>query len=76
MSVAPRVPLVVPGTRADLKATETFAPRLLSDELIDTRLTRIARQSDRIDPATFVQNVRWAPEPKAGVGASAGAQRR
>jgi UDP-sulfoquinovose synthase len=51
-------------------------PRLLSEELIDTMLTRIARQRDRIDPATFVQNVRWAPEPRAGIGTSAGAQRR
>jgi len=51
-------------------------PRLLDEELIDTMLARIAEQRDRIDPATFVQDVRWAPEPRAGVGASVGAQRR
>jgi UDP-sulfoquinovose synthase len=51
-------------------------PRLLNEELIDTMLARIAEQRDRIDPATFVQNVRWTPEPKAGVGSSVGAQRR
>jgi UDP-sulfoquinovose synthase len=51
-------------------------PRLLDEELIDTMLKRIAEQRNRIDPAMFVQNVRWAPEPKPGVGSAAGAQRR
>jgi len=51
-------------------------PRLLNEELIDTMLTRIAEHRDQIDPATFVQNVRWAPGPKAEVGVSAEAQRR
>ena len=37
-------------------------PRLLDEELIDTMLVRISEQRDRIDPATLVQNVRWAPE--------------
>jgi UDP-sulfoquinovose synthase len=37
-------------------------PRLLSEELIDTMLGRIKEHEDRIDPATLVQNVRWAPE--------------
>ncbi len=37
-------------------------PRLLSEELIDTMLMRIKAHEDRIDPATLVQNVRWAPE--------------
>ncbi|HZC32160.1 MAG TPA: NAD-dependent epimerase/dehydratase family protein, partial [Candidatus Bathyarchaeia archaeon] len=51
-------------------------PRLLDEELIDTMLARIAERRDRIDSAAFVQNVRWAPEPRAAVGASAGTQRR
>jgi UDP-sulfoquinovose synthase len=51
-------------------------PRLLDEELIDTMLARIAERRERIDPATFVQNVRWAPEPQTGIGVSAGAQRR
>ncbi len=37
-------------------------PRLLDEELIDTMLVRIKDQRERIDPATLVQNVRWAPE--------------
>ena len=37
-------------------------PRLLDEELIDTMLVRIKEQRERIDPATLVQNVRWAPE--------------
>ena len=36
-------------------------PRLLNEELIDTMLLRIKDHEDRIDPATLVQNVRWAP---------------
>jgi UDP-sulfoquinovose synthase len=41
-------------------------PRLLNEELIDTMLVRIKEHQDRIDPATLVQNVRWAPErPRA-----------
>jgi len=37
-------------------------PRLLSEELIDTMLTRIKADEDLVDPATLIQNVRWAPE--------------
>jgi UDP-sulfoquinovose synthase len=37
-------------------------PRLLDEELIDTMLIRIGEQRGRIDPATLVQNVRWAPQ--------------
>jgi Nucleoside-diphosphate-sugar epimerases len=37
-------------------------PRLLSEELIDTMLMRIKDVEDQIDPATLVQNIRWAPE--------------
>lgn len=37
-------------------------PRLLSEELIDTMLTRIADERARIDPAILFQNVRWVPE--------------
>jgi UDP-sulfoquinovose synthase len=51
-------------------------PRLLDEELIDTMLARIGEQRSRIDPATFVQNVRWAPEARARVGSSAEAHRR
>jgi UDP-sulfoquinovose synthase len=51
-------------------------PRLLSEELIDTMLARIAEHRDRIDSTTFVQNIRWAPEASARVGAGVGAQRR
>ena len=36
-------------------------PRLLNEELIDTMLARIKDHEDRIDPATLIQNVRWAP---------------
>jgi UDP-sulfoquinovose synthase len=36
-------------------------PHFLNDELIDTMLTRIKDQERAIDPATLVQNVRWAP---------------
>jgi UDP-sulfoquinovose synthase len=36
-------------------------PHFLNDELIDTMLTRIKDREDSIDPATLVQNVRWAP---------------
>jgi UDP-sulfoquinovose synthase len=51
-------------------------PRLLNDELIDTMLDRIAGQRDRIDKATFVQNVRWVPEAMAEAGSTAQASRR
>jgi UDP-sulfoquinovose synthase len=37
-------------------------PRLLDDELIDTMLLRIKGHEEAIDPATLIQNVRWAPE--------------
>ena len=37
-------------------------PHLLSAELIDTMLARIAEERARIDPAILVQNVRWVPE--------------
>ena len=37
-------------------------PRMLNEELIDTMLIRIKDHGDRIDPATLVQNVMWAPE--------------
>jgi UDP-sulfoquinovose synthase len=37
-------------------------PRMLDEELIDTMLVRIKDHEARIDPATLVQNVRWAPE--------------
>jgi UDP-sulfoquinovose synthase len=36
-------------------------PRLLNEELIDTMLARIKDHERGIDPATLVQNVRWAP---------------
>ena len=36
-------------------------PRLLDEELIDTMLLKIKAHEDRIDPNTFVQNVRWVP---------------
>ena len=36
-------------------------PHLLSDELIDTMLKRIKGHENGIDPATLVQNIRWAP---------------
>lgn len=36
-------------------------PHLLSDELIDTMLKRIKGNEAAIDPATLVQNIRWAP---------------
>jgi UDP-sulfoquinovose synthase len=36
-------------------------PRMLSEELIDTMLLKIADYRDRIDPLTLVQNVRWVP---------------
>jgi UDP-sulfoquinovose synthase len=51
-------------------------PRLLNEELIDTMLDRIAAQRDRINQATFVQNVRWVPMPGAGGGTLAEAHRR
>ena len=50
-------------------------PRLLNEELIDTMLVKIADQRDRIDPTTFVQNVRWVPDSLESVPAG-GAQRR
>ena len=40
-------------------------PRLLSDELIDTMLGRIAAHRDRIDPTALVRNVRWVPDRPA-----------
>ncbi len=36
-------------------------PRLLSEELIDTMLAKIAEHRDLVDQTKFVQNVRWAP---------------
>lgn len=39
-----------------------FEPHLLNDELINTMLARINAYHDRINPATLVQNVRWAPD--------------
>ena len=36
-------------------------PHFLDDELIDTMLQRIRDHEGRIDPATLVQNIRWAP---------------
>jgi UDP-sulfoquinovose synthase len=39
-----------------------LAPHLLSEELIDTMLGKIAANRDRIDPATLVQGVRWVPK--------------
>jgi UDP-sulfoquinovose synthase len=36
-------------------------PRLLSEELIDTMLAKVADHRDRVDSNAFVQNVRWAP---------------
>ena len=39
-------------------------------------LDRIAAQRDRINQATFVQNVRWVPMPGAGGGTLAEAHRR
>ncbi|MGH2512189.1 MAG: NAD-dependent epimerase/dehydratase family protein [Candidatus Limnocylindrales bacterium] len=36
-------------------------PRLLSEELIDTMLVKIAEHREWVDPTAFVQNVRWAP---------------
>jgi UDP-sulfoquinovose synthase len=37
-------------------------PHLLSEELIDTMLGKIAANRDRIDPGTLVQGVRWVPK--------------
>jgi hypothetical protein len=37
-------------------------PRMLDEELIDTMLIRIKDHDFRIDPATLVQNIKWAPE--------------
>ena len=37
-------------------------PHLLSEELIDTMLARIADERAGIDPAILVQDVRWVPE--------------
>ena len=37
-------------------------PRLLDEELIDTMLDKIRLHAERIDPTTFVQQVRWVPE--------------
>jgi UDP-sulfoquinovose synthase len=36
-------------------------PRLLSEELIDTMIGKIAAHRDRINPAVIVQGVRWVP---------------
>ena len=43
------------------------SPGCCREELIDTMLTKIAEHRDLIDPAVFVQNVRWAPtaQPRA-----------
>jgi UDP-sulfoquinovose synthase len=49
-------------------------PHLLDEELIDTMLARIAEHRDRIDPATFTQNVRWVPQ--AAVEAHSAAEAR
>ena len=51
-------------------------PRLLNEELIDTMLVKIADQRDRIDPTTFVQNVRWVPQTLVAGVPAGGAQRR
>jgi UDP-sulfoquinovose synthase len=37
-------------------------PHFLGTELIDTMLKRIKHHEGAVDPATLVQNVRWAPE--------------
>jgi UDP-sulfoquinovose synthase len=50
-------------------------PRYLNEELIDTMLDRIAAQRDRVNQASFVQNVRWVPQPGAA-GVLAEAHRR
>ncbi len=42
-------------------------PRLLSEELIDTMLTRIAANRDLVDRNSLVQGVRWVPERAAPV---------
>jgi hypothetical protein len=34
-------------------------PRLLSEELVETMLLKIAESSDRIDRATILPQVRW-----------------
>jgi UDP-sulfoquinovose synthase len=39
-------------------------PRLLSDELIDTMLTKIKVHQSSIDPSTLVQGIRWVPEQR------------
>ncbi len=36
-------------------------PRLLDEELIDTMLLKIKDSEARINPRTFVQNIRWVP---------------
>jgi UDP-sulfoquinovose synthase len=51
-------------------------PRLLNEELIDTMLVKIADHRDRIDPTTFVQNIRWVPDGLAAPVAASGAQPR
>ncbi len=37
-------------------------PRLLSEELIDTMLAKIAAHRERIDVGTLVQDIRWVPQ--------------
>lgn len=37
-------------------------PRLLSEELIDTMIGKIAAYRDRINPSVIVQGVRWVPD--------------
>ncbi len=41
-------------------------PRLLSEELIDTMIARIAEHRDRIDPTVILQGIRWVPTSLAG----------
>jgi UDP-sulfoquinovose synthase len=36
-------------------------PRLLSEELIDTMLDRIAEYKDQVDRTTLIQGIRWNP---------------
>jgi len=43
-------------------------PHLLSEELIDTMLLKIAEERERIDRSVFVQHVRWVPKALEAVG--------
>ncbi len=40
-------------------------PRLLSEELIDTMIAKIAAHRDRVNTSVIVQGVRWVPAGKA-----------